>query len=216
MTNEMVMMYDRLIYSIILRFYNGYNNQEDLLQVGRIGLIKAYEKYDETYGTKFETYAYDFIRGEMSQYIGRDRAAKFSRNITKLKSGIEKATISLTQELMRRPTVKELSTYLGVTEQEIIEAMQTIYQMQSLQTPIAQDEKELTIEDCISDKQVDIDTLIALKDTLQTLTPFEQELFMRRYYGETQTEIAQHIGINQVQVSRKVKKIGEKILQNVA
>ena len=187
MTNETIVRYDGFIYSIILKYYSGYTSREDLFQVGRIGLIKAYEKYDSSYGTKFETYAYDFIRGEMSQFIQQDRAAKFSRSVTQLKNAIERATILLTQELMRAPTIVELSNYLDIPESNIIEAYQTIYQMQSLQTPITTDEKELTIEDIVASPQMDIDALIALKDSLKTLSPFEQELFMRRI-GEKITQ----------------------------
>ena len=216
MTNEMITMYDGLIYSIILKYYSGYSSQEDLLQVGRRGLLVAYSKYDPSYGVKFETYAYDFIRGEMSQYIQQDKAAKFSRSVVQLKNKIEWATNLLTQELMRSPNVTELSLFLKVSESEIIEAMQTIYQMQSIQTPIGQGDKEITLEDYISAPQMDIDTLIALKDAIQTLPSDEQELLLRRYYGETQAEIAERLGMNQVQVSRKVKKIGEKIMQKVA
>lgn len=216
MTNEMIAMYDNYIYYIMNKHYSGYSSREDLFQEGRKGLLKAYNKYDSSYGVKFETYAYEFIRGEMYQFIQRDRSAKFSRSVMQLKNSIEKATITLTQELMRRPTVSELANYLDEPETSIVEAMQTIYQMQSLQMPIAQDEKEITIEDAVATPQVDIDHLLAFKDALESLSPFEKELFMRRYYGETQTEIAEKMGMNQVQVSRKVKKIGEKIIQNVA
>lgn len=212
----MVSMYDGLIYSIIYRYYNGYLSKEDLFQVGRMGLMKAYENYDPSQGVKFETYAYNFIRGEMYQVIQKDRAAKFSRSIIQLKSSIERATILLTQELMRKPTVLELANYLEEPESKIVEALQTVYQAESLQTPVAQEEKELVIEDLIAAPQVDLDTLIIMKEAIKQLSPFEQELFMRRYYGQTQHEIAEQMGIHQVQVSRKVKKIGEKINQQAA
>ncbi len=217
MTNEMITMYDNYIYYIISKYYSGYPSKEDLFQVGRIGLLNAYSKYDSSYGVQFKTYAFEFIKGEMSKFIRQDRPAKYSRNVTKLKYLIEKTTAIMTQELMRAPTVSELASYLGEPEENIIEAMQTIYHMQSIQSPIMQDEKEITLEDNIASQQVDIDTMIAFRDSLQSLSPFEQELIKRRYvYGQTQSEIAEYMGINQVQVSRKVKKIGEKIHQNVA
>ncbi len=217
MTNETVMMYDNYIYYIISKFYGGYPNKEDLFQAGRIGLIDAYQKYDPSYGVQFKTYAFSFIKGEMSKFIMQDRPAKYSRSVTKLKYLIERETAILTQELMRPPTVSELALYLGEPEENIIEAMQTVYQMQSLQSPIMQDEKEITLEDNVATPQMDIDTLIALKESLNSLSPFELELIQRRYlYGETQSEIADHLGTNQVQVSRKVKKISEKIYQDVA
>ncbi len=216
MTNEMITMYDNYIYYIISRYYSNYQSPEDLLQVGRIGLMLAYQNYDPSYQTKFTTYAFTFIKGEMSRWIQQDRGAKYSRNITKLKLLIERETAILTQKFMRVPTVKELSEHLGESEDNIIEAMQVIYQMQSLQAPITQDEKELTVEDSIASYQINADDLILLKDSIQNLSSMDQELVVRRYlYGETQSEIANHMGMTQVQVSRKTKTIGEKIHQSV-
>lgn len=217
MTNEIVTMYDNYIYYIISKYYSGYPSKEDLFQAGRVGLVNAYQKFDPSYGVQFKTYAFDFIKGEMSKFIWYDRAAKYSRSVTKLKYLIEKETAIMTQELMRPPTVSELAERLGEPEENIIEAMQTIYQAQSIQSSIVCDGKEITIEDSIAAPQTDVDTMIAFRDSLQSLSPFEQELMKRRYlYGETQAEIAEHLGTNQVQVSRKVKKLGEKIYQNVA
>ena len=217
MTDEMVMTYDNYIYYIITKYYSGYPSTEDLFQAGRQGLIEAYKRYDPTYGTQFKTYAFEFIKGEMSKCIREDRSAKYSRSVTKLKYQIERETAIMVQELMRTPTVGELALRLGEPEENIIEAMQTIYQMQSLQSPIVQNEKEITLEDSIASPQMDLDTMIALRDSLQSLSTFEQELIKRRYlYGETQSEIAEYLGTNQVQVSRKIKKIEQKIYQNVA
>lgn len=208
MTNEMVMRYDNYIYYIISKYYSNYPSPEDLLQAGRIGLMKAYERYDSSLNTKFTTYAFFSIKGEMSKLIREDKGAKFSRAVAKLKLQIERETAILTQELMRQPTTKELSEHLGEPEENIIEAVQTIYQMQSIQAPITEEDKQLTIEDSIAAPQIDLDTMISMKDSFQTLSSVEQELMMRRYlYGQTQSEIAEHMGMNQVQVSRKVKKL---------
>lgn len=217
MTNEMVMRYDNYIYYIISKYYSNYPSPEDLLQAGRIGLMKAYERYDSSLNTKFTTYAFFSIKGEMSKLIREDKGAKFSRAVAKLKLQIERETAILTQELMRQPTTKELSEHLGEPEENIIEAVQTIYQMQSIQAPITEEDKQLTIEDSIAAPQIDLDTMISMKDSFQTLSSVEQELMMRRYlYGQTQSEIAEHMGMNQVQVSRKVKKISDQMYQMVA
>lgn len=217
MTNEMVMMYDNYIYYIISKYYSHYPSPEDLLQAGRIGLIKAYQKYDAALDTKFTTYAFFFIKGEMSKLLREDKGLKFSRSVAKLKLQIERETAILTQELMRMPTIKELADHLGEPEENITEAIQTIYQTQSLQTPITQDERELTIEDSIAAPQGDLDMMISMRDSYGNLSSFDQELIKRRYlYGQTQSEIADEMGINQVQVSRKVKKICDQMYQMVA
>ena len=217
MTNEMITMYDNYIYYIISRYYSSYPSPDDLLQAGRIGLMAAYQHYDPSFQVKFTTYAFSSIKGEMSKCIRQDRGAKYSRSITKLKLLIERETAILTQQLMRPPNVGELANHLGESEENIVEAMQTIYQMQSLQTPIMQEERELTIEDSIACPEIDMDEFILLKDSIHSLSSLEQELVARRYlYGETQSEIAEHMGMSQVQVSRKTKKIGDKIHQMVA
>lgn len=217
MTNEMITMYDNYIYYIISKYYSSYPSPEDLLQAGRIGLMNAYQKYDTSLNTKFTTYAFFFIKGEMSKLLREDKGAKFSRTVTKLKLQIERATAILTQELMRQPTTKELADYLEEPEENIIEAVQTIYQMQSIQTPIAEEDRQLTIEDSIASPQMDLDMMISVKDSFETLSSKDQELLKRRYlYGQTQSEIAEYMGMNQVQVSRKVKKISDQIYQMVA
>ena len=94
-----------LIYKISMLFTN-YSNKEDLFQVGCIGLINAYKKYDESFNTKFTTYAYPFILGEMNNYVKKDKGIKISREISKLNSMIERASILLTQRLMREPTIR--------------------------------------------------------------------------------------------------------------
>lgn len=217
MTNEMVVEYDGYIKAIVNKYYSSYPNKDDLFQAGRVGLIKAYYNFDSTKGAKFSTYAFFDIKGEMSKLIHQDKAIKVNITIRKLKLKIEKAMIILTQQLMRQPNVTDIANFLEVSELEIVEAMQAIYTTKSIDEPINVDGKEMTYHDMIGNNEIDMTTLIAYKEVFRNLLPYEKELLKKRILeGKTQSEIADELGINQVQVSRKVKKINDKIYQMVA
>ena len=216
MTNEQIEEYSNLIHSST-HYFEGYKSKEDLFQVGIIGLIEAYNRFDERFGAKFSTYAYPYILGEMKKLVREDRGIKISRNITKLNIQIEKAKLILVQKLLREPTINELSYFLEIEEDKIIEALKTINILQSLDEPITKDGKELTFHDTISDNKMDLDILLAFKHELNSLSSFEKELINKRYIEDlTQSEVAREFGITQVKVSRSEQKIKEKIKNNLA
>ncbi len=216
MTNEQIEEYSNLIHSLT-HYFEGYKSKEDLFQVGIIGLIEAYNRFDERFGAKFSTYAYPYILGEMKKLVREDRGIKISRNITKLNIQIEKAKLILVQKLLREPTINELSCFLEIEEDKIIEALKTINILQSLDEPITKDGKELTFHDTISDNKMDLDILLAFKHELNSLSSFEKELINKRYIEDlTQSEVAREFGITQVKVSRSEQKIKEKIKNNLA
>lgn len=208
MSDNLVMEYENLIYSIA-HYFEGYSSKEDLFQVGFIGLIKAYNKFDPNMNTKFSSYAFSYILGEMKKYIREDKGIKISRDITKLYLKIEKANILLSQQLMREPTTYELSKFLDIPEGYVIEAIKSINVLESIDKPIITDGKEMTLHDTIGEKRkVDIDTLIALKQELSSLSNDEYELIKARYIKDlTQTETAKLLGMSQIQVSRGEQKV---------
>lgn len=203
---------ERLIYKIT-HFFTNYESKEDLFQVGCMGLIKAYQNYKEGYNTKFTTYAYPYILGEIKKYVREDKGIKISRDISKLNLKIEKANILLTQKLMREPTICELSNFLGIGEEFIVEALSSNNLVYSLDEPIECKDDTLCLYDKISSiEKLDKDTLIALKQELQLLNEEEYNIIDSHYFKDlTQSEIAENLGINQVQVSRKEKKILTKL-----
>lgn len=209
---NLIMENQNLIYSII-HYFEGYGNKEDLFQVGAMGLIKAYKKYDPSMGTKFTTYAYPYILGEMKKLITEDKEIKINRDLSRLSTKIEKASILLTQQLMREPYIYELADFLELPEKTILEAMQSRGKVQSIDEPINQEGKEITLHDTIGQiEHLSLDTLIALKSELENLTPFERELIERRYINNlTQSETANILGMSQVQVSRKEQKVLTKL-----
>lgn len=197
-----------LIYSITHNFTN-YPNKEDLFQAGTLGLINAYYRFDPNIGVKFTTYAYPYIVGEMCQLVRKDKGIKVSRNISKLNLMIEKASILLSQQLMREPTISELSNFLEVSEYELYEAIRSNNTIQSIDEAINDDEKEMTLHDVVGqDNNVDIDDLILLRQALENLDDFERNLIVNRYMRDmTQSETSKVLGMSQVQVSRKEQKI---------
>lgn len=216
MTNEQCEEYSRLIYSIA-SYFNGYKSKEDLYQAGYIGLIEAYNNYNPSFGAKFSTYAYTYILGQMKKLVREDKGIKISRNLSMLNLKIEKARILMSQKLMREPTLEEISLYLEIPLEVVIEASKTIGIVQSLDEVVNSDTKDLTLYDVVKSEELDLDTLVAFKEELNNLTSFEKQLVKKKYLEDlTQDEVSKQLGITQVQVSRKLNKIKEKMRYNIA
>ena len=211
MTNEMVLKYSKYIYGIMKRF-PGYS-KEDLYQAGVIGLINAYNNYDSSYNAKFTTYAYHYIMGEMYKLVNEDKNIKLGVNIIKLKKQIEKATNLLVQKNNCYPTTKELADFLELNELDIIECLKITNPVISTDNLITDD---ISIIDTVESPNMDIDKLISIKDELNKLNKQERFIIESNLNDYTQEEIANKLGINQVKVSRELKKIKTKIKTNIA
>lgn len=212
MLEKIIMENERLIYSIA-SYFRGYDNKEDLFQVGCIGLIKAYNNYDSNMNVKFTTYAYPYILGEMRKLVREDKSMKISRYISKINLQIEKAYVLLTQKMGKEPTVSEIASFLEVPISLIVDALNSS-KVSSLDDIIYDN---LTVFDVISDTNTDMDTLIALKSSLDELTSEEKEIINLRYMNDlTQMEVSKLLGISQVQVSRKEHKVLVKMRDKIA
>lgn len=201
---ELIINNQNLIYSIASKFKG---DKEDLFQAGCLGLIDAYQKYDSNYNTKFTTYAYPFIMGEMYKYVLGDKNIKLSPEIVKLNLAIKKAEDYLTQKYKRGPTDIELSSFLEIPVYKLVET-RNCYQTLSLDD----DTNESSLYDFVSFDDVSKDDLILLRDALNRLEAKEKELIIKRYfYNKTQQEVANELGINQVKVSREEGKVLTKL-----
>lgn len=201
---ELIVNNSALIYSIA-KYFKDYCSIDDLYQAGCIGMINAYKNYNEELNVKFTTYAYTYILGEMKKLVGENKTLKIPRNMRILNLKIEKAKILLTQELMREPSVLELSNYLDVPPFIINDAINSSNTIYSIDKNI-NDEAKNTLGDIIPDNENVLDTII-LNDLLSKLTPFEKDLIEKRYmYDYTQQELAEMYNISQVQVCRKEAK----------
>lgn len=211
----LIMENKNLIYSIT-KYFDNYKNKEDLFQSGILGLLAAYKNFDSSYNIKFTTYAYPYILGEMKKLVREDKNIKISRDIIKLNSKIEQTRNMLMQKFLRPVTNKELADYLEIDEYLISEALNSSNPIMSIDEPICIDTKEITLHEVIADKAQDINTLIALKDELMKLNNIEKEIVDKRYFKDlTQTEIAQSLGMSQVQVSRQEQKVLAKLKQKL-
>lgn len=201
---ELIVNNSALIYSIA-KYFKDYCSIDDLYQAGCIGMINAYKNYNEELNVKFTTYAYTYILGEMKKLVGENKTLKIPRNMRILNLKIEKAKILLTQELMREPSVLELSNYLDVPSFIINDAINSSNIIYSIDKNI-NDEAKNTLGDIIPNNENVLDTII-LNDLLSKLTPFEKDLIEKRYmYDYTQQELAEMYNISQVQVCRKEAK----------
>ena len=205
--DNLVLEHKSYIYGLT-KYFENYSSKEDLFQAGAIGLIKAYEKFDPSLGIKFTTYAFPHIMGEMKKCIRQDKLVKIGRKISKLSLQVEKAYLLLTQKLMREPTSGELADFLEVPEYLIEEAIRSRGKPQSIDEPIYLGEKPMSLHETIPANNLDINTLIALKEELLSLKEPEKSIMEKRYFDDlTQSETAQLLGLTQVQVSRKEQKV---------
>jgi len=201
---DLVLNNQNLIYSIALKFKG---DLEDLFQVGCIGLINAYKNYDNSQPTKFTTYAYPYIFGEIYKYVLRNKNIKLTPELAKLNTGINKAEEYLTQKLKRQPTDLEIASFLEIPPSQIAEVRNILET-----TSLDDDTKDYDLYNFYGFDENNKDDLILLRDAINKLEEHEKELILKRYYyNMTQTEIAKQNGVNQVKVSREEGKVLTKL-----
>jgi len=181
---------------------------EDLIQVATVGLIKAVDRYDVTMGVDFTGYAIPTIVGELKRHF-RDRtwSMRVPRRLQELRLSITRASGELVQMLGRSPTVADVATYLGISEEEVLEGLERAraYRARSLSTPAGPAE-DGELGDSIGaddDGYARTDFHLSLGPAMQHLTEREQLIVILRFSGnQTQTQIAERIGVSQMHVSR--------------
>lgn len=201
-----------LVWSIVRRFRNRGVEQEDLFQIGSIGLLKAIDKFDLAYDVQFSTYAVPMITGEIKRFLRDDGMLKVSRTMKETAVRALRAREKLETEQGREPTITEIAAALEMSTEEVVLALEAGSQVESLHKTIYQgDGNDISLMDKLEekmDRNEEVLNQILLEEILGTLKPEERRLIYLRYYREkTQTEIAAELGISQVQVSRLEKKI---------
>ena len=198
-----------LIWSVVRRF-SGRAEQEDLYQIGAIGLLKCIEKFDFSYEVKFSTYAVPMIIGEIKQFLRDDGTIKVSRRIKELSFRIKQLQEESIKKGDKELTFSELAEKLETDTDEIILAIESARAVESLFIKTGeQDSQTLLIDQLKASSENDIlIENIALKEALKYLNRKERQIIIMRYYQDkTQTDIAKQLGISQVQVSRIEKKV---------
>ena len=207
LTNEMVELLDSKVSYIVNKYAQNYN-REDLIQAGKMGIVKAAQNYEESIGVKFSTFCEKYILGEILKYIREDKNIKVSRDFVKLKKKIDIAKEHFIMKIGRNPTTIELSYIIGVDEKKIIDVLGFDQNIRSIDMSIDND-SDLTLSDMIKDdEKLDNIDIISLNDALKDLTTEERKIIEERYYnGKTQTELASEMNISQVKVYRMERRI---------
>ncbi len=203
-----------LVYSISKRFAGRGYDMEDITQIGTIGLIKAIDKFDLNQPVMFSTYAVPMISGEIKRFIRDDGMIKVSRSIKENGWKIKKAAEQLAKQNGREASVEEISQATGISVEDIAVASSAGKEVESIyQTAYQSDGAQVYIVDKLaavsevpaSEKLINH---MMLEQLLEGLDDTERQLIRMRYYEDkTQTQVAQKLGISQVQVSRLEKKV---------
>lgn len=201
----------RLVWSIVQRFASRGADLEDLFQIGCIGLMKSVDKFDLSYEVKFSTYAVPMIIGEIQRFLRDDGMVKISRSIRELNFKIRHATDDFLKTHERQPTILELASILEVSREDIVMATDALRDPASLQEQLYENDSgdALTLMDQMKDERSEKSfDHIPLRELVEKLEKREQMIIYLRYYLDcTQSDIAERLGISQVQVSRLEKKI---------
>ena len=201
-----------LVHHIVKRFLGRGYDAEDLFQIGAIGLVKAVDRFDLSFGVRFSTYAVPMIAGEIKRFLRDDSMIKISRSLKELAIRAAKLREQLLMERGEEPGVEELSELLGVEPEELVQAMDGSAEVESLQKIVYQGDGEgLSLMDKVEQGKDEEETLLRqllLEQLLRSLEPKERRLIMLRFFHDrTQTQVAEELGMSQVQVSRLEKKI---------
>lgn len=201
-----------LVHSIARRFQNRGVEMEDLVQIGSIGLLKAIDKFDTGYDVKFSTYAVPMITGEIKRFLRDDGMVKVSRSLKEEAARAYAVREELFFKTGREPALEEIAAELNIDREELVLAMESAVQIESLQKTIFQsDGSGISLEDKLhqeKNQQEEVLDRLLLEQMLGMLEPKERELIYLRFFMEkTQTCVAKKMGMSQVQVSRLEKKI---------
>ena len=214
--DELAQLHLPLVEYLAKRFKDRGEPLDDLIQVGSVGLLKAIDRFDLEREVEFSTYATPTIVGELKRYF-RDKgwAIRVPRRLQELSLRLNKLVAQLTQDLGRAPTVPELAKAAGVSEDEVLEALESgqAYSTTSLDAPSGDDDDAPMRGDRIGEEDMRLDNLeyfASLAPLIEQLPERERTiLYLRFFKGMTQSKIADHIGISQMHVSRLLTRILE-------
>ena len=227
--DRLVMENMGLVYSVSRRFIGRGCELEDINQIGTIGLIKAIDKFDDSFDVRFSTYAVPMIAGEIKRFLRDDGMLKVSRSIKENGYRIKRASDELVSKNGREATVEELAAATELSVEDVVMALDANTDVESIYRTVYQgDGSEIYLVDKITmadnasasegslpqqEKMLD---LIMLRQLLEELDETERKLISLRYFKEmTQSAVAAELGISQVQVSRLEKKILQKLRKNI-
>ncbi len=220
---QLIVSHLNLVRFLASKFKNRGEPIDDLIQVGTIGLIKAIDRFDPARGLEFTTFATPTIMGEIKRHF-RDKgwSVRVPRRLQELSAKVNQATDDLTRELQRPPSVAEVAGRLGASVDEVLEAMESSSAYNSV--PLEGAGQSATDDaPSIIDRYATEDGDLAISDdrmvideVISEFTLREQEIVRMRFQqGLTQVEIAERLGISQVQVSRMLRKVLKQVQEKL-
>jgi len=220
--NAIVSKYLYLAEIMAKKFANRNVDYDDLYQVASVALIKAVERFDPSKGVKFTTFATPTMIGEIKRFF-RDKsfAIRLPRRIYEAYQKVNEAKDTLTQKLKRTPRVDEIADFLNISEETVLEIMESwnVYNIQSFEGNVFDDEDTEFHETIGSDDKTfeKIENNDFLSRAMENFSDLEKEFIKMRYYNEkTQKQIADKFGVSQMYVSRLEKKVMEKFRKMLA
>lgn len=213
---ELLLEHNAPLLKSIIRHYTGKNVEyDDLFQIACVGFLKAIHNFDTNFNVRFSTYAVPMISGELKRFLRDDGFVKVSRATKQLSAKISAFVDNCKKQNQPEPTIDQIAKKFEISPQEVV------FAMESAQMPISiyektdeSDEKSQSLLDkmCAEDKTDDMIDKIMLYAIIDKLTEREKKIIILRYFRDkTQSEIATHLGVSQVQVSRLESKILDKM-----
>ena len=210
----------KLVLSLLKGFNKKNENMDDLFQIGCVGLLKAIDNFDLSYGVKFSTYCVPMIQGEIKRYLRDNSSLRISRSIKDLSYKIMKLKDDYLLNFGKEPSVEYLAETLKVDKIDIINAIDSMRDPVSIFEAIYNDGGDtIYLCDQIEDKKNnrDITTKMAVENAIFKLEEREKYILDQRFVmGKTQMEIAEELGISQAQISRIEKNSISKIKDNLS
>ncbi|MGM9929732.1 MAG: RNA polymerase sigma factor SigB [Bacillus sp. (in: firmicutes)] len=220
----LVMHYQGLVETISRKYGKGRSFQEDLYQVGMIGLLGAIRRYDESYGKSFEAFAVPTVIGEIKRFL-RDKtwSVHVPRRIKELGPKLKNATEELTMKLQRSPNISEIAQFIGISEEEVLEAMEMgkSYQALSVDHTIEADSDggTVTLLDIfgkVEEGYEKANQRLVLEKVLHVLTDREKLVIRYTFIDNlSQKETGEMLGISQMHVSRLQRRAIKKLREAV-
>ncbi|MDD4125421.1 MAG: sigma-70 family RNA polymerase sigma factor [Eubacteriales bacterium] len=202
-----------LVKAIAKHFRDRGTDFEDLVQIGSIGLMKAVKNFDITAGTRFSTYAVPLITGEIKKHLRDDGIIKVSRELKRESALVSKKRQEYIQENGEEPTISALALLCGISEEDVANACEATMPMLSFSEP----EGDTTLENLIGTDNISAAVeKISLRQAMLCLAHDEREIIFNRYFlNKSQKETGEILGMTQVMISRKEKKIIKKMRQEM-
>ncbi len=206
MKEKLIKESEWIIFGFINK-YGTYYNKDDLYQAGIMGLIKAYNKYDKNSSIKFSTYAYNYVLGEIISYIKSERNIKVSDEYISIYKKYLSVKKLLTDKYNREVSFKEISTFMEIREEELLNIIESISFTKSIDNQVYEYGNDFRNE---------IDNRILINEEIESLDEFDKSIIQYRYFDDmSQSETATALGISQAKVSRKEKLILSKMKKDI-